>query len=824
MKKIKTLCLTGFVLEMMFSTLARAEDISCAAEVPTCDVFGFSQNYDNCEGMRDTVACPANGMYVGESKFACTCSTDNDCQKHYKCEEGACVAADDCAVGEKGQDVDINALYENPDLYNGRYNTNSMVEANAGDAGNTFVQASVYEPTVSGNVNEEFQAGTWYIPALGEWLEVYGFEFCSINDENFSTEKGSSENFAKVKASLQQIAESESLDKSYWTSTPSAENAYIFGTSDGSIDEDSATTEEYPARYFNLLDNAFCADDPDIAVGDIIFNEYVAGEIGHLHPEAFDSRNQEEYKTPVGVVVWVSESKHSVKIVSLTEGTDAKWTGVDEEENPKIPVSVKKYSQSDLIDALYMEGKCKNIPKVKENVSPFTDEFYKGPSNTETLANEECTSGGCQGSLFKSVSNTIEHASANYWKGKENNKYLGKGNWYIPSLGEWVEIRGWSQSQMNTDAKQGTAGGCETASDCAQGTAGVSPKTIPAYLANKLNLTSKDYWTSTEEEENKAWLFNPSNGYRNLDTKQNQKSIRLLNYLDNVFYDEYGVLGSNIKIGDYVCYSDEEGITYDTSDCGSTPIGVVVWKSTYGQSAKIMSMDDIAGVSWAPEQRNIQSLSEYVPTAVEKIFGLNTEGYTSCSQINFETKWGPAPGQTSNNAACGTSSDVYKEVPAKNGSTLKCYAPQCACTNDQVYSVAKKCETFYLNCEQYASMKNNDYETPSSERDVACYPTLEEAMGQGSNANQIITLSDYPVIVLSTGYKERCFPGYMDEGYSNDAHREMCRAYGMFRYLDSSENEPWCVGGKQMKTYGGGRCGSYKNRTVACCAGYVYPP
>ena len=163
----------------------------------------------------------------------------------------------------------------------------------------------------------------------------------------------------------------------------------------------------------------------------------------------------------------------------------------------------------------------------------------------------------------------------------KNDANFGQGQWYLPAIGELMEI-------------YGTTAGDITAGFGMSGSEGYN-KTIINDALSKLAkkdgcavlLTKGYYWSSSEPNNNNSWIFDLNSGDRSYDAKHDNAYIRCLQFLENKFNPADAA--SAPQIGD-VMYSDLTYGSADDYDGSKTAVGIVTWVSEDGKSAKIINL------------------------------------------------------------------------------------------------------------------------------------------------------------------------------------------------------------------------------------------
>ena len=177
----------------------------------------------------------------------------------------------------------------------------------------------------------------------------------------------------------------------------------------------------------------------------------------------------------------------------------------------------------------------------------------------------------------------------------KNDANFGQGTWYLPAIGELMEMYGTTAGDITGGyGISGVTGENKTAINDALATlrdAGVDCAT----------LTDGYYWSSSESNNNYSWTLTMSVGYRNYNNKGNDYYVRCFQLLENCFNpstssaDASGGSSGGVaapKIGD-VMYSDLTYGSADDYDKSKTAVGIVTWVSEDGKSAKIVNLKDL---------------------------------------------------------------------------------------------------------------------------------------------------------------------------------------------------------------------------------------
>ncbi len=169
----------------------------------------------------------------------------------------------------------------------------------------------------------------------------------------------------------------------------------------------------------------------------------------------------------------------------------------------------------------------------------------------------------------------------------KNDATFGQGNWYLPSIGEWMNAYGTDFSQV-TDGygTSGATGDNKKAINDALAT--LAGKGVDAAV-----LTEKIYWSSSEYYVNTSWAFDMSSGSREYPAEYVADTSRVNNYHVRCL-QEVSVSGSSVapKVGD-IMYADKTYGSADDYDGSKTVVGVVTEVSADGSSAKIINLKDL---------------------------------------------------------------------------------------------------------------------------------------------------------------------------------------------------------------------------------------
>ncbi len=202
-----------------------------------------------------------------------------------------------------------NLVNGNAEIYDGRSNTQAIVDQLQGNglAANSAYQ--FYAPGVSQN-DELFGQGKWYLPSIGEFMDLYGTDTNAMTSgEGNSGAVGN--NKEKINETLRKLADAGATtlnDAWYWTSSEyNMGSAFGFNMADGSRSYSYKAVGYNGIRCYRYLENLFDPSKDGPKVGDVMYSDLSYGF----------ADNRDSGKTAVGVVTWVSEDGRSAKIINL---------------------------------------------------------------------------------------------------------------------------------------------------------------------------------------------------------------------------------------------------------------------------------------------------------------------------------------------------------------------------------------------------------------------------------------------------------------------------------------------------------------------------
>ncbi|MBR1948919.1 MAG: hypothetical protein IKA30_03900 [Alphaproteobacteria bacterium] len=201
-------------------------------------------------------------------------------------------------------------------LTDGKANTQAIVNQLKKDGKAAYATTQFYV----GDKYEYFGQGKWYLPSIGELMDLYGTDYEAMTDGWYASD-GDGYNLDAINTTLAGLGDiAEEMDGWYWSSSEYDSNSsWKLYTSGGTRDYYSKTTNKYLARAFRLVENCFnpsllssAEDDGIPKVGDIMYLDKSWGKL-----EDYDTSKADQV---AGVICGVGDDG-SVKVVSLKDLT-----------------------------------------------------------------------------------------------------------------------------------------------------------------------------------------------------------------------------------------------------------------------------------------------------------------------------------------------------------------------------------------------------------------------------------------------------------------------------------------------------------------------
>ena len=213
-------------------------------------------------------------------------------------------------------------------------------------------------------------------------------------------------------------------------------------------------------------------------------------------------------------------------------------------------------------------------------------EIYDGQANTKAILDQIGEAG-------------LAASAANQFYVGDKDGAFGQGNWYLPSIGEWMEFYGTDTSQMtNGYGATGAKGDSKNLINAALNT--LAGKGVEAEA-----LGSHYYWSSSERESYSSWIIYGSSGNRSYKDKYSYPdALRCSQLLKDCFNPlslaagapAGGAAQAAPKVGD-VMYEDKTWGSAADYDGSKKVVGVIAAVSEDGRDATIINLKDLTFTS-----------------------------------------------------------------------------------------------------------------------------------------------------------------------------------------------------------------------------------
>ena len=629
-------------------------DVNCNPENITVDQCkakgaGYSctpSTEANCTGYCDTNGCRDNCAYLTQTGQALS-----NCQYGCATGKGVSECSGLCYECAAAPDAPTNTC---ADVYDGKSNTATIVNQLGADA----LAATAANQFYVGDKNGDFGQGKWYLPSIGELVDMYGVDSSKITSGVGKT--GALGGYQKrINTALETLqakgAEVEAIKFATWSSSEGNLNgSWALGLSNGSRGIGSKVGTGY-VRPFQLVENCFTptgsgsSDATTPKVGKVMYadktwgsaDDYdgskqavgIIGAVGNdgsvkiisLKFLTFSSQDSagnfnpdNPYGGTVKVTQWTTQDKATVNVVGVPNYNNTqlknmlKKCATDEKLCSGATVAAceaygagyrcvasteegcSNYCASECMDTCRYEqvvnnavsncqygcatcksvsgcsGLCYECATEKEgNCSPATN----GKKNTQVIVASGPSSGAAQ--------------TANQYYIGDKNGYFGQGKWYLPAIGEWMELYGVNTAEISSG--EGNSGATGT------GKSKIN-QTLTLLQNNHVDaaaLSDVGYWSSTGYDSTYAWRLDMSSGSRGSGTQTKSFKVRPMFTLETCF----DLSDTSVpKVGDIV-YTDgtwEPGI--DFYEGKNIPVGVVAIASN--GEVKIIGLKDLASGPW----------------------------------------------------------------------------------------------------------------------------------------------------------------------------------------------------------------------------------
>ncbi len=300
-------------------------------------------------------------------------------------------------------------------------------------------------------------------------------------------------------------------------------------------------------------------------------------------------------------------------------------------------------------------------------------ELYDGKSNTQAIVDQI----GADGLAASAAHQFYAPGVA------KDDTYFGQGQWYLPSIGELMDLYG-----TDTDAM--------TVGNGTSGAVGDNKDKINAALqalkdkGAEAEVLNAWYCSSSEVDDGNFWGFNLISGSRSNNNKSFYNGIvRSFSFLENCFDPGEG----GPKIGD-VMYSDLSYGSANAYDGSKTAVGIVTWISEDGRSAKVINLKDLY-FSSTDQTGNFNPDNPYD---------------TSAGMVGY-TRWATDTAAKDTNISGITDYNIAQLLEAaQSGGTITVSNTNLDLDNNVYLSVGKQMDSYNKILKQYDSLiKDSSY-------------------------------------------------------------------------------------------------------------------
>ena len=227
-------------------------------------------------------------------------------------------------------------------LYDGEANTQAIANQLGGDA-SAANAALQFTPDASLKDDADFGQGTWYVPAMGELMDMYGTDTGKMTAGWGSASGAVGDNKKAINDALGELEKygiaTKLTNGYYWSSSELySTNSWVLNVGSGKRNDYYKDSNDY-LRCFQLLENCFnpstLSSDGSTGggarapkIGDVMYADKTWGSAADYDPAGG--------KIAVGIVADVDNSTGSVKLVNLKDLTFSSKDGVGnfDPENP----------------------------------------------------------------------------------------------------------------------------------------------------------------------------------------------------------------------------------------------------------------------------------------------------------------------------------------------------------------------------------------------------------------------------------------------------------------------------------------------------------
>ena len=600
----------GLFILFSFCVISNTYASTDCLQKPTCTELGYTQTQKQCACFeKDILPCPFD---INNENYA-FCG-DLNCKP--KCKNFST-------------------------LYNGAVNTKAFVDFNGFLSQAPYAASQFYINDKDG----DFGQGKWYIPAIGELMDIYG-----TNIDKMTSGEGTTgavgDTKQKINTALETLSQkgvqAKSFENAYYWSSSQVYNTSFWDLSmaNGMRTYEWDTTKgAHNLRLASSLENIPLSGTlPQI--GDILYLDKSYGS----------ANNYTGFKTPVGIIFTVSADGKNIKFINLKDLTFTSKTdtynfnpqnpygetetstifGTQGFDKLKLPVYLKAVLHTELKTACGCS--CEFDQCFQQNCKEYEDDCACKTCNAcYSVQDGKCVTGNCKDlcqdaqDLYNGKAMTdhsieqlgggafISFAASQFYIDNKTGDF-GQGNWYIPAIGEWIDIYGiYKPSMTGINKNQGMIGNNRTLINNAL----TILSETNSSLAAPFDLSENNpYWSSTEHTYQGQWAFSILYGELSNNWKHGLQSVRVALVVENI-----PQLSESPKIGD-VMYTDKSYGSASNYNASKTAAGIIFAVSEDSKKAKILNLRDLT-FSSTDTANNFAPENPYGNTELKTTWGKN---------------------------------------------------------------------------------------------------------------------------------------------------------------------------------------------------------
>ena len=206
-------------------------------------------------------------------------------------------------------------------FYDGRANTQAIV-AQLGEDALAAYAATQFYPDAGLKDDATFGQGKWYLPAIGELMEMYGTDMSQVSDEFYGTSGATGDNMDLINDALSTLSskgvEAATIRDEYVWSSSENDSGTSWGLFTSNGDRYNLSKDyNHAVRCFQLVENCFTPSSLSGAGGTGGAAAPKIGDVMYADKSYGSAADYDGSKVAVGIVVSVSAEDGSAKIVNL---------------------------------------------------------------------------------------------------------------------------------------------------------------------------------------------------------------------------------------------------------------------------------------------------------------------------------------------------------------------------------------------------------------------------------------------------------------------------------------------------------------------------